>query len=176
MSKYGTWLVVLALILAALAFFYIKNGLTESKPLPEELTESDPLPEENPLEGISESQLFTITRRTEGGAVTVDVAFLNILKPDEKDLLFYVALNTHTVDLTSYEIEKLAVLTNGKITVEDGFIWESIQDDGHHRFGILRVKNNGIFDKNTDYIELNLRGIAGVPDRKYRWDKKDWGR
>ncbi|WP_422444493.1 hypothetical protein [Thermoanaerobacterium sp. DL9XJH110] len=180
MRKSIVWLLAVILAVSIFAFYYMKNnkspevsGADGKNRIADSNSQKTG---NNLLEGIDESELFVITRRTEGGAVTVDVAFLNILKPQEKDLAFYVVMNTHTVDLSSYDIGSVAVLSNGQETVSRGFTWEPISDDGHHRSGILRVKNNGIFNEKTKFIELNLRGIAGVLDRKYRWDNNDWSK
>ncbi|HHW01649.1 MAG TPA: hypothetical protein GXX35_02330 [Thermoanaerobacterales bacterium] len=177
MRKIITWVVAIAFAATALIFFYFQQSNSKSKANTGEgnrIEQSTVVDPEKLLDGIDESKLFAVTRRTEGGAVTVDAAFLNILKPEEKDLIFYVTLNTHTVDLSSYDIAKIAVLSNESKTVNEGFTWQAISDDGHHRSGILTIKNDGLFNNNTGFLELNLRTIGAVPDRKFKWDKSDW--
>jgi len=179
MRKIITWIVVIVLAATASVFFYFRLSNSKNKANTEEenrIEQSTAVDPEVLLDGIDESKLFAITRQTKGGSVTVDAAFLNILKPEEKDLIFYVTLNTHTAALSSYDIAKIAVLTNGSETVNQGFTWHAISDEGHHRSGILTIKNNGILDDNIGSLELNLQGIGGLLDRKFKWDKSDWGK
>jgi hypothetical protein len=49
--------------------------------------------------------------------------------------------------------------------------WESISDDRHHRAGVLvfaRVTPDGA-PLDAGAVELVMKGIAGVPERVFRW-------
>lgn len=135
---------------------------TSSKPTPA-LTEAD------------------LTRASKGAGVDVSVVFLNpLMKPNESEaklLRFKIVLDTHAGDLMQYDLTKLAVLrTSARISVEEGFVWEPISEDSHHRTGVLKLANelNGkvLFDENTEYIELELQGI-GIPSRIFKWTKQE---
>lgn len=127
-----------------------------------------------PAQAPAEPEL-THTSQAEG--ITVSVTFMNpLLKPEETagQLVFKVALDTHTVDLSQFDLTKLAVLrTSEGITVSEGFSWEPESESGHHRKGLLKVADtlNGapIITKETKYIELELKEI-GTPSRVFRWE------
>lgn len=118
-----------------------------------------------------------LTRTSQAGGIIVSVTFMNpLLKPEETagQLVFTVALDTHTVDLSQFDLTKLAVLrTSEGVTVSEGFIWEPESESGHHRKGVLKVADtlNGapVITKETKYIELELKEI-GTPSRVFRWE------
>lgn len=93
----------------------------------------------------------------------------------DKNLAFVVALNTHSVELSGYEVDKISYLRdeNGKeYPALSG--WLSPQDSGHHRSGIIRIANTDssgepILKPDADYFELVIKDLAGVGERTFRW-------
>lgn len=118
-----------------------------------------------------------LTRTTSGAGITVAVTFMNpLLKPEETagKLIFKVALDTHTVDLSQFDLTKLAVLrTSEGVVVNKGFTWEPESESSHHRAGLLKLdatfEGKPLITKETRYIELELKEI-GVPSRLFKWE------
>jgi len=118
-----------------------------------------------------------LTRTSQAEGITVAVTFMNpLLKPEESagKLVFKIALDTHTVDLSQFDLTQLAVLrTSEGVTVSEGFIWEPESESGHHRKGVLKVADavggTPIITKETQWLELELKGI-GMLSRVFRWE------
>nr|BAL59422.1 hypothetical conserved protein [Candidatus Acetothermum autotrophicum] len=127
-----------------------------------------------PTQALTEADL---TRTSQAEGITVAVTFMNpLLKPEEVNgkLVFKVALDTHTVDLSQFDLTKLAVLrTSEGVTVSEGFSWEPESESGHHRKGVLKVADtlNGapLITRETKWLELELKEI-GMPSRVFRWE------
>lgn len=106
----------------------------------------------------------------------MDVAFINPLQKNKEELVFKVALNTHSVDLSGYKIDQLAAFKNSEgLAVKEGFVWIPESDSSHHRSGYLKLpaKTKGgtpLISENTEYIILEIRGIE--TDREFRWEKE----
>lgn len=121
---------------------------------------------------LSEAELM---RTSEAAGITVKVTFLNpLLKPEAGKLIFKVALDTHTVDLSRFDLTKLAVLrTSEGVVVNKGFTWEPESESSHHRAGLLKLdatfEGKPLITKETRYIELELKEI-GVPSRLFKWE------
>ncbi len=118
-----------------------------------------------------------LTRTSQGAGITVAVTFMNpLLKPEEAQgrLVFKVALDTHTGDLSQFDLTKLAVLrTSEGAVVDTGFTWEPESESSHHRMGLLKldgtVEGKPLITHNTEYIELELKEI-GIPSRLFKWE------
>ena len=103
-------------------------------------------------------------RTVSGGGVTVKVTYLD-LKTDN-DLRFQVALDTHSVNLDSYDLKTVTVLRDdtGKTYLPTGI--ES-KGSGHHREAML------IFPKmsgEAKRIQIVIKDVAGVKERTFDWD------
>jgi hypothetical protein len=84
-------------------------------------------------------------------------------------------MDTHSVPLDSYPIEKLALLRNDAGDTVLALGWENPQGSGHHRSGVLvfpALLDSGrpLISKGTRYVELILKDLAGVPERTLRWE------
>ncbi|NOZ59142.1 MAG: hypothetical protein GXO66_06160 [Euryarchaeota archaeon] len=118
-----------------------------------------------------------LTRKSSQGEVDVDVVYLNPLMPEERErIVFKVYLNTHTVDLSGYRVEKLATFRNSRgMEVKEGFAWIPEMESGHHRYGYLvlpaRVNGTELVTPEDEYIELVIDGIQGR--RVFRWDLRE---
>jgi hypothetical protein len=109
------------------------------------------------------------TRIVEAASVTTSATLLNALENCEKEELeIRLVLDTHTVDLLSYDIvAEASVNTSNGAIVDEGFAWEGGSESSHHRDGILRVTAPSL--AGAAWLRLTLPGVAGV-DRIFEWD------
>jgi len=109
------------------------------------------------------SPLFA-TQSNNEQAVAVDVTPLN-LPGGGSTLDFEVAFNTHSVDL-SFDPAAISVLRDDQGREYPAIVWEGPAPGGHHRSGVLRFK---VSDNATDFIEVVIHDVAGVPERVFHW-------
>jgi hypothetical protein len=134
------------------------------------------------LPGEMIDELWRTSGNLDPGNVEIQVLYLNpIQKIDDEKIIFQIALNTHSVNLTSYDITKKVVLedSNGR-TIKDGFYWEPVHGNkSNHIMGILvvpikakgqREKFSSNSDK-TDWIKLTIKGIPQIEIREFLWEK-----
>lgn len=114
----------------------------------------------------SDSPAFTTQSNSEQ-AVGVDVTPLN-LPQGGPSLDFEVAFNTHSVDL-SFDPAAISVLRDDEGREYPAIAWEGAGPGGHHRAGVLRFK---VPDYATDFIEVVMHDVAGVPERVFHWSLK----
>lgn len=116
--------------------------------------------------GLSKKAL---ARSHSGGMVDIRVTYLNPLGDiPAGELAFEVRINTHSVDLDGYSLDKLSTLTDNSGNVLTPLGWHAPGGGGHHRFGILKFKSTGI--KNAKSITLTIKDIAGVKERSFTWE------
>lgn len=138
---------------------------------PTEQAKEAPVPQ--PKGGISEEAL---TRTSAGSAVSVDVTFLSPLQKNKDELVFRVALDTHSVDLLGFKIDKLSALkTSEGIEVKEGFVWVSESESSHHRSGYLKLpaktlEGRPLISEKTEYIILEISGIEAA--RVFKWERE----
>lgn len=88
------------------------------------------------------------------------------------EIAFYVALNTHTVDLSAYQLDKMAILSPSSGQKVKPLRWES-EGAGHHVSGFLIF--NRYVDKidilKTSKLKLSLGKVA-KSERKFSWRLK----
>ncbi len=120
--------------------------------------------------GVAQAQsnapTFTMQSNNEQ-AVGVDVTPLN-LPQGGPSLDFEVAFNTHSVDL-SFDPAAISVLRDDAGREYPAIAWEGAGPGGHHRSGVLRFK---VPDYATDFIEVVMHDVAGVPERVFHWSLK----
>ena len=83
-------------------------------------------------------------------------------------------MDTHSVPLDGYDLSTLSSLSTERGVVVTPVKWESPRG-GHHRRGTLtfpQTQSDGaqVIDSATKYVELTIRTIDGVAERKFRWD------
>lgn len=82
-------------------------------------------------------------------------------------------MDTHAVDLDGYDLGQLAVLrTDGGREVRPSG-WDAPKG-GHHRSGTLTfpataADGSPLIGPTTRAIELVIRDVGGVPERRFRW-------
>ena len=86
-------------------------------------------------------------------------------KHDGEDVvLLHVKMNTHSIDLSKYDLAKISTLDDGD-GPEPAIEAVTISDDQHHAESVLVFKRPGKASTAT----LTVRDIAGVPERTLRW-------
>jgi hypothetical protein len=120
----------------------------------------------NPAPAAAPSSAATQTN--EGGQVTVKATW----QGPSAGPVFTVVMDTHAVDLDGYDLKQLAALRidGGREVQPAG--WDAPKG-GHHREGTLAfpATANGrpLIAPGTRTVELVIRGVAGVPERVFRW-------
>jgi len=105
-----------------------------------------------------------ITRTDSGGGVTVKVTYLDSNVRNE--VRFQVALDTHSVNLDSYDLKTITVLRDDIGTV---YLPTGVENkgSGHHRQVMVTFPKVSTEAKR---LELVIKDIAGVKERTFRWD------
>lgn len=117
-----------------------------------------------------------LKRKDSRAAVSISVTYLNpIGKVHGNTLDFEVRMNTHSVDLDGFKIDKLAVLRGPDGVEVQSLGWFEPGGGGHHRFGILRfpMKNRAgkaVLSGKKGPLELRIKGIADPSVRLFRWE------
>lgn len=78
---------------------------------------------------------------------------------------FKVKMTTHSVEL-SYDMVKLSTLKDGTGREYQALKWDGDPPAGHHRSGALEFP---VIAKGTKSITLQIKNIAGVPERLFKW-------
>lgn len=102
-----------------------------------------------------------------GGSVTIDVEWVKL---ENNSLTFSVAMNTHSVDLDSYDLGKLAVLRDDTNNEYYPVSWDSAPG-GHHRQGTLVFSlPESVSQGTAEYVEVVIRDVAGIEERVLKWE------
>ena len=105
-----------------------------------------------------------LTRTHAGGGVTVKATYLN--PGGTGDTRFEISLDTHSVDLDSYDLKALSLLRDGAGKVYQPTKVEN-KGSGHHRQLVLVFPKPAPGNKR---LELMIKDIAGVKERSFVWD------
>lgn len=105
-----------------------------------------------------------ITAEAQAAGVTAKVTYSN---PGEMIPVFDIVLDTHSVELDQYRFEDIVVLRDqaGK---EHKPELTSSKGSGHHREATLQFEEADL--SGSDYVELVIKGVAGVPERVFKFD------
>lgn len=96
----------------------------------------------------------------EEGNVTVKVEYL-LQKSDKNTFVFNISLDTHNIDLTSFDFSKDIVLEKERLMVAP--IKSSPSGSNHHR----RVEVT--FERVNPPFSIVLRSLSGVPRREFQF-------
>ncbi len=106
-----------------------------------------------------------LTRSHSRGSVRVEATYLN--PQDTEGARFQVRMNTHSVDLDSYDLKALSLLRD-----ETGRVYRATsvenQGGGHHRTVILNFSE---VPEGIQNLELIIKGVAGVEERSFLWER-----
>ena len=105
-----------------------------------------------------------ITIEDQAAEVTVKVTYSNF---EAAIPVFNVVLDTHSVELDQYRFEDIVVLRD-QAGNEYKPLFISTKGSGHHREAVLEFKEADLSD--SDYVELVIKGVAGVPERVFKFD------
>ncbi len=148
----GVWIAVLVLVVvgAGLVLWVLNaSGTTRSTGAPTEAS--------------------GMTRTSEGGQVTIKVTW----QGRNAGPVFTVEMDTHAVDLDSYDLRQLAVLRTDQGQEMQPNGWNA-PAGGHHRTGTLTfpvttASGTPVIGPNTRTIELMIRNVSSIPERSFQW-------
>lgn len=124
-----------------------------------------------PSSGATQADGSTADVRTnEAGSVTMVI----VLKGVAAGPTFSVTMDTHSVDLDSYDLSALAALRTDNGREVRPIAWNA-PNGGHHRSGELVFPATApdglpVIQADTRMIELLVRDVAGVPERSFQWE------
>ncbi len=98
------------------------------------------------------------------GGVTVKVAYVNWKSNEEPR--FHVVLDTHSVDLDSYDLKGLTFMRDENGKAYDLTAAEN-KGGGHHREIVLLFAKP---DAGVKRLELVIKDVAGIKERVFRWN------
>jgi hypothetical protein len=102
----------------------------------------------------------------DGGQVSVAVTW----KGSDTGPVFEVAMDTHSVDLDSLDLARLATLKTSAGELSP--IGWNAPKGGHHRAGTLTFATTAGDGRSTiggGPVELVIHDVAGVPERSFQW-------
>ena len=115
------------------------------------------------------------TQEDTQGGVTVSATLLTPDKPrPDGTVAVQVKLDTHTVDLDQYSLEKLAVLRDVQGRELPALGLELPSGSGHHREAVLSfpatdASGKPLLSPEAKAVTLILRGIGGIQERVLQW-------
>ena len=104
------------------------------------------------------------TRMDSAAGVKVKVILLN--PKTDGDLRFELVLDTHSVNLESYDLKTISVLRDGSGNVYSPKAVENKGSDHHRQSTLVFAKPGG----GAERLELVIKDVAGVKERIFRWD------
>lgn len=115
---------------------------------------------EKPDTQLQATQLSPIlTGTTENGDVAIEL----VPKGFEEGILTVdISANTHSVDLSQFDLTKITTLKYGGKTAKP---INAPQLSGHHVSGQMQFK----LDKEPQEFEITIRGIPNVEERTFNW-------
>lgn len=104
------------------------------------------------------------TQTISGGGVTAKVTYLNPKSSDGPR--FEVVLDTHSVNLDSYDLKSIAFLRDDSGKSYAATAAET-KGTGHHREATLTFPT---VSPESKRVEVVIKDVAGVKERVFRWD------
>jgi len=117
-----------------------------------------------------------LTRRAQLNDTTVELLFLSPLYKGAPDALtFKVAMTNHTCSIPGYEndlVGHVRIETADGLSVEDGYTYAVLSDDGHHPAGLLtyprRVDGSPVLACDTAWFRVTISGVDGG-EGEFEW-------
>jgi len=103
-----------------------------------------------------------VTLMTEGNSGDFESNGLNL----NSQYVFYVEMNTHSVDITGFKMEEISFLTLGPKTLKASRFEVATEGGSHHRSGYLFFPKTG----NVKNLKLVIKRIADIAVRDFKWN------
>ena len=121
----------------------------------------------------------TSTQKDDGGSVDVEATWVtpDHLATDEKlraaaseydgddVFLLHVSMNTHSGDLSGYDLGVLTSLDDGRVS-QRPLGWSKVSDDSHHTEALLAFKR----PDDAAALTLVMADLGGVSERRLTWE------
>lgn len=107
-----------------------------------------------------------LVRHDDQGAVKVSATYLMPKAEEGNNVSFQITLDTHSVNLGEYDLEKISFIQFDEKEPVAGGVWAST-GSGHHFKGIITF--NRQIPPGTQKIRLLIRGIDNVKERVLEW-------
>jgi hypothetical protein len=163
-------MIVVVAVIALGSNFVNKTGSSE-KVGPENPVEEQVKGSSDEQDGSDvESNQNLLTKTDSQGAVTVQATLL----PEDSNrnrLVFEIAMNTHSVDLSQYDLTRLAEISFGEEEQNQNFEWESLNNDSHHIKGTLTWRKE--IEEIPENLTLILKDIDQITSRIFSWDEEN---
>ncbi len=124
-------------------------------------------------QGMEKTSLVRLTKKdlrriSDEGPVEITLLYLNPLGQEAShELSFEVRMNTHSVSLDAFEMEKISSLRVDGGTEQKALGWFNPGGGGHHRSGVLKFA--GPVPPGARSLQVIIRGIGGVEERVFEW-------
>ncbi len=115
------------------------------------------------------TQSGAMTRTNEDGQITIKVTW----QGKSAGPVFRVEMDTHAVNLDSYDLRQLALLHLGQGQELQPGGWNA-PAGGHHRSGTLSfpattASGSPVIGSDTHIIKLTIRNVGGIAERTFLW-------
>ena len=107
------------------------------------------------------------TRKDKQGSVTVNAKYLISKENTDKQSVFQLSFDTHSVDLDKYDIEKVSYIQFDDQAPINGGVWD-FTGSAHHFKGFITYKKSVPEERKT--LRLLIRDVAGVSVRVLEWE------
>jgi hypothetical protein len=107
-----------------------------------------------------------LVRQDDQGAVKVSATYIVSKDGEGNNVSFQLALDTHSVNLGEYDLEKISFIQFDEKEPVAGGVWAST-GSGHHFKG--KITFNRQIPPGTQKIRLLIRGVANVKERVLEW-------
>ncbi len=107
-----------------------------------------------------------LVRQDDQGAVKVSATYLMPKEEEGHNVSFQLTLDTHSVNLSEYDLEKISFIQFDEKEPVAGGVWAST-GSGHHFKGIITF--NRQIPSGTQKIRLLIRGMDNVKERVLEW-------
>lgn len=107
-----------------------------------------------------------LTQEAEAASVTAKVTYKNPF--DKASPVFKIVLDTHSASLDEYKFEDVSILRFNGNTYRATLV--SSEGSGHHREAEVEFK--GADASTSGYLELVIKGVAGVEERVFRFESR----
>lgn len=107
-----------------------------------------------------------LVRKDDQGAVKVSATYLMPKEGEGNNVSFQLTLDTHSVNLSEYDLEKISFIQFDEKEPVAGGVWD-FTGSGHHFKGIITF--NRQTPPGTQKVRLLIRGVANVKERVLEW-------